>query len=427
MSKPPYSLSSLALVFLALLAILGSLSYIALGLPLWGRIIVIVLALIGTYSLRHFFKKEASEKPSISVLPLPVLGAIIIYVLVFLAGIYQLVHNQSERPLISPWDVLPWTHSLLYAVATFCLLYLLPRLQKNLSLVLIILHYSWSFSVALIVYAIGYGFDPFIHQATVKAIEDLGRVYPTTVYYLGQYSLVTISHTLFGFTVEWWDKILVPILAALSLPLVLYNKLKNHFSSPFLIILLLLLLPFSIFIVTTPQNLAYLLLIIVVIWSLKVSTTGDLIMMSLLSLMALFTQPIAGIPALLFTLYTIGITKLPVRYKKLITTTFLGFLVISLPLAFYIFTHQSYNQPLHVTWPPLSDLFSFLVPENPVREIYYLDLVYFFSAGRGLLYIALILFGVACAWKYKKEYVTRYGLPVLALVASALLLSLIHI
>ena len=57
-------------------------------------------------------------------------------------------------------------------------------------LVLSSLHLLLTFSVANIIFPLGFGFDPFIHQATEKHILDFGFILPKKLYYIGQYVLV---------------------------------------------------------------------------------------------------------------------------------------------------------------------------------------------------------------------------------------------
>lgn len=430
MFKSRYSLLSLAVVFLTLLAIFGSLSYILFGLGIVVRLSVVLGSLILTYYLKHFFKKNTEQELKVEQLKLSFTRSIllsILYIILFILGLSQLLSSQTTEPILSPWQVLPSSYLLLYGLATACLFFILPSIKKSLRLLFLVTHYTWSCMVAVIIYGIGYGFDPFIHQATVTAIENLGRVFPLTFYYLGQYSLVTILHTLFGLTISFWDKLLVPGLAALLIPLVAYQKLKNHFSYSSLIILGLLLLPFSIIIVTTPQNLAYLFLILLIFWSLNLSSTGDYIILSLLSIAALVTQPIAGIPALLFVVWLIlqKITKPKFQPTLHILVNLL--FILTLPLAFYLFTYHSYHESFILNLPALTDFLAFLVPQNPVKENWYLDLTYLFSHARGLVYLLLIMTGVMIASKNKlPSIVCRYGLPSLALICSALLTSAIN-
>jgi len=60
------------------------------------------------------------------------------------------------------------------------------------------------------------------------------------------------------------------------------------------------MLPAGFFVVTTPQNLAYLFFLLVLFLGLNCRGYSELILLYVLSTAALATHPVAGIPALLF-------------------------------------------------------------------------------------------------------------------------------
>ena len=237
-----------------------------------------------------------------------------IYLILASANFYLLYHSQTANPIISPWQVVsPWFW-LLYLTSTLSLFALIIKQyqnnnQQNLNyfyIFLISLHYFLSFSVAWLVYQIGYGFDPFIHRATMELIDKVGAVSPKPLYYLGQYSLTIILHKLTNLPIVWLDKLLVPILAALYLPAVLYQVAQKWFNdnrTSLLLIILLLSLPFGFFIVTTPQNLAYLFLLLIILLGIICRNLFDLLVIYLLAVAALLIQPIAGIPAVLAAIF----------------------------------------------------------------------------------------------------------------------------
>ncbi len=424
MTSHRYYLTPLILTFLSLIMISGSIAYLICGLPTLAIVLVCLISLGATiYFKKYFYQPDIdNEKIKHTIVSKKVLTLSLIYKLLFLIGIVILFKNQSSRPLLSPWDVIPNMEFIIYGLATFCLFGLFHLAEKKLSPLFLILHFLWSFGVAMIVYSIGYGFDPFVHQAAIKAIEELGRIYPTTVYYLGQYSLVVWLHTFIGGTIALWDKLLVPVIAAIFVPLALNRSLHTTINRSNSIILGLLILPFSLFIVTTPQNLAYIFLLLTIIWSLKINNRGDEILLSLLALAALVCQPIAGIPALLLV-FTIFIQKISSKnlQKILYTLSILGYVVI-LPLAFIIVSKVNLGGIETLSISNLRSLFSFLKLENPIKENIWLNLTYFIAASKGLLIILIILFGVLIAYKKKlKNYFFFYIWPAFALIISAIL------
>lgn len=424
MLQTRYSVTSLALALLTTVSILGSVVYVAIGLTLPLRLLVVVISIALIILGRKFFRTSSTESNPSAPLSSQLLAILLLYGLLAFTGVYQLVLHRSARPLLTPWEVLPGSHFIIYGLALLCLFYLLPRLSKKLSVLLLILQYAWSFSIAVMVYAIGYGYDPFIHQATVTAIEQLGRIYPTTFYYLGQYSLITVLHTIFGLSIAWWDKLLVPLLASIFLPLTLYQKLKTALTLRGSSALLLLLLPFTIFIVTTPQNLAYLFLILIILWALRLERRADYIVLWLLAITTFFTQPIAGVPALLLAASCSLACFSSLRWQRLGRYILLAGYTLALPLAFYFFTAATSHQAIHLTLPHLGHLFNFFIPANPHQETWYLNLIYFVSAARGLLVMLLIVTGMYLAYRRKQiSSLSKYGAPALALIVSAILTS----
>jgi hypothetical protein len=270
------------------------------------------------------------------------------YFLLIFSCFYILFLNQTAGSIISPWQLVPAYFFAIYTLATAVLIIIIIKNNSKFKIqnskFIISIHYFLSFSIALIIYKIGYGFDPFIHQATVDLIDKIGSVDPKPFYYLGQYALLVIIHKITFLPLVWLDKLLVPLLAAVYLPITVWRVLSKWFDdkkSIILTTLLLLALPFSFFIVTTPQNFAYLLLLIIILLGLICDNIFDLTVVYLLSLTALIIQPIAGIPALLFslllTVYHSDVeTSHGASLKKFGYALIFTLSAISLPLAFVI-------------------------------------------------------------------------------------------
>ena len=179
---------------------------------------------------------------------------------------------------------------------------------------------------------------------------------------------------------------------------------------------------FSIFIVTTPQNLAYLFLIAAIVWSIQLQNPTELIIIWLLALAAFITQPVAGIPAIIFAISLSTQFTNNNLIKKLISIiSSLGYIII-LPIAFYIFSQTNNETIIQWQWPHFKELFSFMIVQNPIKEIWWLNSLYFFQSIQGLLYLATLVAGVILAWRAKQSsYFKYFGLPVLGLSLSAII------
>ena len=158
-------------------------------------------------------------------------------------------------------------------------------------------------SLAALVYPLGYGFDPFIHRATVEYIAQFGTISPKPFYYIGAYSLELFAHLVFGISVGFIDTWLVPVLSGFLLTFCGYEMIKALDLPTRAGMFALFLLPLSLFISTTPQSLAY-ILTLCTLFALVSAIVRDSklhMMTSLLLALATFSiHPLAGIPLLLF-------------------------------------------------------------------------------------------------------------------------------
>ncbi len=408
----------LCLACISLIACVGSVAYLTIGLTLTGIALTLLISIIGSVSILKYLPAETGRGPRGSRV------WTVTYLFLALMGLALLFRAASDRALITPWAVVPIWEFAAYGAGTFLLI--VAALRGSLNRWLLVVHYAWTFSVALIVYKIGYGFDPFIHQAAVKEIEAHGKIFPTTFYYLGQYSLVTIGHAIFGGPIALWDRLLVPVLAAVTLPLAAWHSLKEKLNNALGPVLILLLsFAFTPFILTTPQNLAYLFLLLAVIWSWHRKSRGDYILIWLLALASAVTQPIAGIPALAFAaLLTAEHIWTSPRYVKAITYGAFAVFILALPLSFYIFAPVG-SASATIVAPSLS-MFSALIPGNPHSENVWLNFLYLIEANRPLAFLLLAAAGTIIAWKKHEHALLReYAAPATALAASAVAASAI--
>jgi hypothetical protein len=309
----------LAIAAICLISISGAAIYYFYSLDWLGISLTLILSGFGVWFLGRmiFAKKKDSfgisdiagkfidKKARTNWKELAMSAAWLIPYLVFLIFLfYFLFIARTDNALTSPWQVVPAKFFLFYILATGYLFFLAIK-KFPWTFWLIIAHYFLSFSVLWIVFKIGYGYDPFIHQATVQLIDKQGAVFPKTPYYLGQYVLVLLAHKLFFLPIVWADKLLLPILSVLTLPPTIYLFLRRYSQNLssityHLSLLILLILPFSLFTLTVPQNLAYLFLLLAILFALSAETREEIILSFLLSGAALVIHPIAGIPALLF-------------------------------------------------------------------------------------------------------------------------------
>jgi len=235
----------LALATICLVAIVGAAVYYFYALNWLGISLTLVLSGVGfCFFLRLFIEPKKTtldtndlaeifieSKNKMSWKKIAIAAAWLLpYFLFLLLSFLFLFNARTDAALTSPWQVISSKLFITYLLATAYLFWLILKKSKA-SIYLITAHYFLSFSVLWIVFKIGYGYDPFIHQATVGLIDKQGFVSPKTPYYLGQYSLILIAHKLFFIPIIWADKLLVPFLAALTIPATVLLFLRNNFKN----------------------------------------------------------------------------------------------------------------------------------------------------------------------------------------------------
>ena len=267
---------------------------------------------------------------------------VIAYLILFIFALTFLIVGKTTTSIQSPWQVVSGRFFMAYFLATaFLSAYVLNARRTKLPLALLVIHTFLSTGVAVIVYQIGYGFDPFIHQATEKIIAATGTITPKPLYYLGQYAIVVFLNKLTLINIELIDRLLVPLTASLFLPLTTYFVFshwlkKNH---ALILALAILVIPFSGFIMTAPQNLANLFFIITILLSILYFRGNiKITMLYLLAGCTTIIHPLAGIPLLiclaLFSLFKFMFDSYR-QYLSLFFWVALIFVII-LPLVFIV-------------------------------------------------------------------------------------------
>jgi hypothetical protein len=397
------------LMMISYFMILGSLAYYLFILSNFVIAMILVIApmLLGLKLVKDpLFIKFTHQKFS---------GRIIIKLIllvIYLVLIYQqysyIVSKATSLSINSPWQVLSVNIFLLYGFTTLILLLLLLVSQKGINLLLISLHYLFSFSIIILIFKLGFGYDPYLHQASEKLIMDTGTFLPKPFYYIGQYSLVVILSKMFAQSVEFFDKLLVPIIAALSLPVVIYQSLKDNFNvqrnTIFVTILLFLLIPFSNFTYTTPQSLANIFVLIIVFLGISFINNHfkNFWALFVLALATCFIHPLSGLPIMMFVVllglfYSLKSKNLLKNvFKNILFWIITGVSCFALPVAFWLYNlikkldmsslEQMTGQnllinltPNQIFWPRFIDIF---------------DLIYLYARNVNLMLIIVSLLGL---------------------------------
>ncbi|MBU0722198.1 hypothetical protein KKA93_01945 [Patescibacteria group bacterium] len=400
------------LILICLTSVFGGFIYRFYSLNKLGLIISLILTVISFIIIQYFYlisnkktrrfeKKTVDKKDTRYCLSLKIFSAGA-YLLTLILCFYILFNHQTAAAIVSPWQIAPKYFFIVYSLAT---LFLIGNaiVNKKFALPLIMFHYFLSFSIALIIYKLGYGYDPFIHQATENLIDKTGAVEPKPFYYLGQYAIVVIIHKITAMPIVWLDKIILPLLAALFLPITLWRVLKSWFDSVnlnLILILALLALGFPFLIITTPQNLAYFLLILAILSGLICKNYYDYLIILLLSSTSAITHPVAGIPALIFCAFLAVYHSDKAKIKKYFYPILIIITIFILPALFYFLNT---NLSAAATSHTLIQRINPLRLNIPGQENFILNFVYFYGFNLKFILASLTLMGIFIAWKHQEQ------------------------
>jgi hypothetical protein len=341
---------------------------------------------------------------------------LVIYLLLLFKQYTYVLSKATTLSINSPWQVLSSNIFLLYGLSTLVLILLLFLSKKTINLILLSLHYLFSFSIIILIFKLGFGYDPYLHQASEKLIMDTGTFLPKPFYYIGQYSLVVILAKIFAQSVEFFDKLLVPIIAAISLPTVIYQSLKDNFNvqknTIFISILLFLLIPFSNFTYTTPQSLANIFVLIIVFLTISFINRHfrNFWALFILALATCFIHPLSGLPIMMFVVLTglfYGLkTKNLVKsvFKNVIFWIVSGISCFALPIAFWLYNLVSKLDMSSLEQMTGQNLLINLTPNQIFwpRFISIFDLIYLYARNVNLMIVVVSLLGLIFVIYYRQ-------------------------
>lgn len=386
MSKLKFSLTFEGLwLWLMLFTGAGALVYFLYALDIIGLIAAFLIAGIIYAALNEQTKKPTSVKNTIKNskyfhLFSAAALVLIISMLALAAG------SATDKAIISPWTVInPWFWPALFGANLALIVALTKQADSRYKNILLGLYYLAIFSVAAIVYRLGYGFDPFIHQAAMAEINRVGFILPKTPYYIGQYSLIIALHKISGLSLALINQYFLPLISALSLPWLL-SQLRQKSSRPeaWLAIIMLALIGFSPFILSTPQNFSYLLLLAAVIFIYRQKNEALIISTAVA---AFAVHPLAGIPAVLAAAWSIMQTRWPrPKISRLLKKPTIIFGASFLAFCFSLWTVSGFGS---LSWQNFN--LSLLNPVFKNSENYWLDLGYFFINNYFWLILGAVL------------------------------------
>jgi hypothetical protein len=400
----------------ALLAILGAILYYITPLnPL------ILTSLLSAYTLgcALFARPSAEVAGHLSGQPPSIIWLFAFEILFLLPWWKAGLNAVVTEALRSPWDSISPALLLPFALAALCAVLIIRFGNRTMALASTSILLLSGISVAVLAYPIGFGFDPFIHQATVAHILEYGTITPKPFYYIGQYALELILSGVFLFPLSSVDQWLIPLLTAIIVPVTFLigatKAFKVHHNG---FLVALFFLPLAPFIFTTPQSLAYLFTAGSLFLALPVlaKESEKLVGSGILAVAAMMTHPLAGIPALLFFVLA-AMTRIHTdRLRRGLIALGLTGASISLPVVFFI---QAKLTSLSFSWD-VSNIIRFSdwahIGFSP-----WLSLVNALSIALPIIVMCLALWGT---WIAKRtEAPAPWHLPLLA--AGAWMINLL--
>lgn len=292
--------------------------------------------------------------------------------------------GRTDQALASPWQVLPATIFGLFGISVFLLLYIGDQLSYGWQVCLWMAQYFIAFSVSVLVYKLGFGFDPFIHEAATRYLVAHGSIHLPSFLYIGQYVFEAVFSRVTTLSVVAIDRWLVPLLAVFVCVFVLPRlsklwKLPAHpgFAWP------LLLLTFAGLTFTVPYQVTLVLFLVLIIALPMFRIGRELgIAMLLLAIMGSF-HPLLMIPGS-------ALVGARVFIKNHFLAGILAFMLTLIGLwgAFWVYVHLMGGTMVFVglssIWQALTAVFGF--PYDTQYWAWYAKLFY------GFLHVWPLLF-----------------------------------
>ncbi|MEK7632545.1 MAG: hypothetical protein AAB473_02020 [Patescibacteria group bacterium] len=344
-------------------------------------------------------------------------AALLLVTVISLAAWWQaILSTPIAAAARSPWLVLSPISIIAPAVALVASFVLLHREAKLFGSLALFATLFSIFASATALFPLGYGFDPFLHRATIAHIAEHGTITPKPLYYIGEYAIELFGNILGGIPIAVIDAFLVPLIAAITLTIAA-RRLPIGIA--------ILLIALSNFVTTTPQSLAYLFTILTIVTVPKAITRyRDLVAPSIFALAALITHPIAGVPACFFVAFCATRTWNPSVIKTAARSLLTIGAALALPMMFAaqaVISHAPVSFSLSNLWKlnelPLS---GFLFSHGST----WLDGMYLVVGNLSSIILVLGLAGIIMRRRSKTPSTNDSGILMMSLFVSFIIVSL---
>ncbi len=422
-------LSAILLVPLAIalpIILAGSIFYIA-NVPLTSTgvaLIIAVLVIIGIYcshSLLQVPRPIIPKNLTVSLHSLISFG----FAASVMAALVNLFSSQTTSAILGPWQATHVSFFILYALATLFIFWNIVQKPESCNLLMFLAHGLLSTTVLLIIFPIGFGFDPFIHQAAEAHIARYGFLEPKTFYYIGHYVLVVFLSKILATGIPIIDRLIVPlgiVCALIPTASLAMRTLWKDLRIAKYCFLMLFALPYPFLSISTPWGFAYGITALIVLSSIIAIREEKSMRWCIAALVcvSLAVHPLAGIPAAFFCVFFFiwpTVTRLK-KYVKILSFVALSlFGILAIPAAFVVNATLSSQLAFSFVLPRIA-MPTFISFQS--RFSLFLDPAYFYLHN---LFLILFALGIAGFFILKSYGENQRRLAIAGLVSFFITLT----
>jgi hypothetical protein len=221
-----------------------------------------------------------------------------------LACFWYAFHRTANDWIGSPWQAVSYKFipALFFVITTTALAIIYKKISARIFFFVSLL----LLSINTIIFNRGFGFDIFVHTATVNAWLSHGTIAPISILYNGFHTIIaalaSITHLPVLDLISWTT----PFIGATALGAI-FARMRGNEKLPFVIAGFFLIFN-SLFTTSTPQALGHFLLFgfMIELWQRTENiSTKENILHALIALGIATIHPLSGIPAILFFLWSL--------------------------------------------------------------------------------------------------------------------------
>lgn len=262
-----------------------------------------------------------------------------------------LLHLRTDRAIASPWEVVPLALFVLYGLSFFTVFLVIDEGSPIWEALLLGAQGFLATGVSWIIYRLGFGYDPFVHQAAERYLVAHETLSPPSVLYAGYYGFIVGVSRLVRLDPAVLDRALLPLAAPFILTLVaifIWPKWLGRVPrrAAFLAVWLMPFLPLTF---SVPHNLTYLLLFVGIFLLPLFFTHQFLWLGGGMAFFTLLIHPLLGVPLTTLVL-SAAIAKRRPRFGVVIAAIgpFIGLIG-----AFLVYVHTAHGGVLSLDAPRL--------------------------------------------------------------------------